>query len=152
MAGLDTNLGSNANVPSPYGSPRTSNEERGRSPHRFPLKVPTPSSPRRTMAKSSPLAKVAEETRPPIAVHTGDSTSTESNATETPASETDKKLVEVATPRASDDDSHKREKPSGETLESVGLIDDREQDDKKEPEVSGLGVQGIHEEMKTVEV
>lgn len=147
--GLDTNMNSNVNGPSPYGSPNTGNEERGRSPQRFPLKVPKPSSPRGTMGKSSPLARVSEETRAPIAVHSGGDASKDVTATETAASEVDGELVEVATPRASDED--KRQKGSGDALEAVGLIRDHDKDDRKEPTVTGLGVEGL-DNMKGVEI
>ena len=138
MNGSEGNGASSPNGPSPYGSPRNSNEERGRSPQRFALKVPTPSSPRGTVAKSSPLARVSEESRAPIAVHTSDRASTDSTATETPASETDKELVEVATPRVSDEEKGRKE--SGDALEAVGLIDDNEKTNRKEPAVTDLGV------------
>ena len=147
MNGSDAN--SNFNGPSPYGSPRTSNEERGRSPQRFPLKVPTPSSPRGTVGKSSPLARVSEENRAPVPVHTSEDASTDSPATETPLSEADKELVEVATPRVSDEE--KRQKESGKASEAAGLINDDENKDTKEPMVTGLGVDGF-DKMKSVEV
>jgi len=141
MTGPDGNGSLSPKGPSPYGSPRNSNEERGRSPQRFAPKVPTPSSPRGTVGKSSPLARVSEETRSPVTVHTSEDASTDSAATETPASETDKELVEVATPRVSDED--KRLKESGDALEAVGLIDDDEKADRREPTVTSLGVNGL---------
>jgi len=58
-------------------------------------------------------------------------------------------LVEVATPRASDED--KRQKGSGDALEAVGLIRDHDKDDRKEPTVTGLGVEGL-DNMKGVEI
>lgn len=148
MNGSDGKGASSPTGPSPYGSPRTSDEERGRSPQRFALKVPAPSSPRGTVGKSSPLARVSEETRAPITVHTSEDTSTDSTATETPASETDKELVEVATPRVSDEE--KGQKESDDALEAIGLIDDDEKADRNEPVVTGLGVDGLNN-MKGVE-
>lgn len=143
MHGLDTSASSQANGPSPYGSPI---EERGRSPQRFPLKVPTPSSPRGTMGKSSPLARVSEEPRAPIAVHTGADASKDVTASGTASSEKDAQLVEMATPRASDED--KRNKGRGNTLEAVGLVDSDEKEGRGEPGVTGLGL----DDMKGVEI
>ncbi len=87
------------------------------------------------------MARVSEVTRSPVTVHTSEDASTDSAATETPASETDKELVEVATPRVSDED--KRLKESGDALEAVGLIDDDEKADRREPTVTSLGVDGL---------
>lgn len=152
MQGSDNgqNAGSNVNGPSPYGSPRTSNEERGRSPHRFPLKVPTPSSPRGIISKSSPLARVSEDNRAPVPVHTNsEDSSKDSIATGSSPSEVSGELLEVATPRASDDEQ--RQKGPGDALEAVGLIGDRETEDRKEPIVTGLGVDGL-DSAKVVEI
>ncbi|KAJ5584067.1 uncharacterized protein N7459_003867 [Penicillium hispanicum] len=49
---------------SPYSSP-TRAEERGRSPHRFPNRGPA-QSPKTPFGISSPLARVTEETSPPV--------------------------------------------------------------------------------------
>lgn len=54
---------------SPYSSPTSANEDRGRSPHRFTNgKAPATSSPRAHM--SSPLARVTEESAQPLRLDT----------------------------------------------------------------------------------
>ncbi|KAI9813757.1 MAG: Cell wall assembly regulator [Pycnora praestabilis] len=94
------NMHMNGNGGSPYGSPT---DERGRSPHRFPA-GPTSSSPRRNYGKSSPLARVAEEGPARRTIHPGGNANEDMTSTETEASEGNGKLVEVATPRASDEE------------------------------------------------
>lgn len=86
---------------SPYDSPAAEmGEPRGRSMQRFAGASPVSSPARQNYPKSSPLSKVAEET-PSKPTLTTDVAST--NGT----------LVEVATPRVSDEDKR------GETLESL---------------------------------
>lgn len=71
----------NGNGNSPYGSPSSTGEDRGRSPHRLSRNGTSPRVP-----ISSPLARVAEETPQPIKVHTDE-----------------EKLIEMNTPRPSSD-------------------------------------------------
>lgn len=85
------NGGSSSRDSSPYGSP----VERTGSPHRFSGKAAA--SPR--MPVSSPLARVAEEDRQPIRIHT-DAETLRKNSAATKANE---KLVSVDTPRPSGD-------------------------------------------------
>ena len=59
--GLNTNQNNKATRESPYGSPTTSFEERGRSPQRFSTRGPN-ASPKTQFGVSSPLARVTEET------------------------------------------------------------------------------------------
>lgn len=56
---INSNVASQMNGFSPYASPATGNDERGRSPQRMNGKQPATSSPRAHV--SSPLARVAEE-------------------------------------------------------------------------------------------
>ncbi|KAL1617577.1 Cell wall assembly regulator [Neofusicoccum ribis] len=70
-----------ANGTSPYGSPSSAGEDRGRSPHRLSKNGASPRVP-----ISSPLARVAEEAPAPIKVHTDE-----------------EKLIEMNTPRPSSD-------------------------------------------------
>jgi cell wall assembly regulator SMI1 len=97
---------------SPYASPtaETSGEPRGRSMQRFSGASPVPSPNRPNYGKSSPLARVKEETSAPIKVHT--------NGIK-PA-----KLVDVETPRPSED--QKSNKTLESLLEPVSLDDDKE--------------------------
>lgn len=83
--------GSAHSTSSPYASPTSAAEERGRSPNRFSQKSKT-ASPRAHI--SSPLARVAEENPQPIRVHTD-----LDPKTSTPI----EKLVPIDTPRPSDD-------------------------------------------------
>lgn len=131
---------------SPYGSP---NEERGRSPNRFPSRAQDSLSPRGPMGKSSPLAKVSEEIPAPIAIHTGGDANLDPFATETAASERNERLVEITTPVERDDIS--RQKSLGAVMDAVIIQDDDDKENKKEPLVTGLGVEGL-EDMKSVEI
>lgn len=131
---------------SPYGSP---NEERGRSPNRFPSRAQDSLSPRGPMGKSSPLAKVSEEIPAPIAIHTGGDANLDPFATETAASERNGRLVEITTPIEGDDIS--RQKSLGAVMDAVIIQDDDDKENKKEPLVTGLGVEGL-EDMKSVEI
>jgi cell wall assembly regulator SMI1 len=79
---------------SPYDSPTAEiGEPRGRSMQRFRGASPV-TSPKPHLGKSSPLARVAEETPSPIAVYTA-------SAEEATANRHVEKLVEVNTPRPS---------------------------------------------------
>ena len=78
--------GQQQNGLSPYASPTSANEERGRSPHRFPNgKAPATGSPRAHL--SSPLARVQEETPQPLKLDTKIPTKPE-------------KLISVDTPKS----------------------------------------------------
>ena len=134
-------------VGSPYGSP--TNEERGRSPNRFPGRGPNSSSPRRTMGKSSPLAKVSEETPAPIAIHTGGDANSDPFATETAVSERNGRLLGAMTPTEGDDES--RQKILGPVMDAVILDNVHDKENKKEPMITGLGVEGL-DEMKSVDI
>lgn len=101
---------------SPYASPtaETNGEPRGRSMQRFSGASPVASPNRPNYGKSSPLARVTEERAAPIRVHT--------NGIKP------EKLVEVETPRPSDDvrSSPEQKKTLESLLEPVSLEDDKE--------------------------
>ena len=83
---------------SPYGSPVATEFERGRSMHRFGG-APAASSPKARHAKSSPLAKVSEETAGPVAVHSGGTVKREQVTVKTDGvTKSSNKLVEAPTP------------------------------------------------------
>ncbi|KAK2765919.1 Cell wall assembly regulator [Arachnomyces sp. PD_36] len=88
--GLNTNNGGKTTRESPYGSPTTSFEERGRSPQRFSTRGPN-ASPKTPFGVSSPLARVTEET-----ANTAPSTSSDDKARNLPT-------IDVPTPSKSDD-------------------------------------------------
>ncbi|KAE8450092.1 hypothetical protein EG329_006873 [Mollisiaceae sp. DMI_Dod_QoI] len=132
---------------SPYASPtaETGGEPRGRSMQRFSGASPVASPNRPNYGKSSPLARVAEEGSAPIKVHT--------NGIKP------EKLVEVETPRPSED---RRESKGKKTLESllerVSLDGDKENSKNGEanvPLVNGNGKKATVEDdnaMKTIEI
>lgn len=139
--GLNTNISNKSGRDSPYTSPTISNDERGRSPQRFPARGPN-ASPKSQFGVSSPLARVAEELPPPIPIRAGRDTVKDFAATDTPKAIRPETLVDVATPTASNDDRL--------MLKSKldGVID---KENKKEPAVAGLGVDGL-DGMKSVEI
>lgn len=92
---------SQQNGMSPYGSPTSANEDRGRSPHRFSNgKAPATSSPRAHM--SSPLARVTEESSQPLRLDT-----------HVDPSQKPEKLVSADTPRI----------PTGQKFDKLVPID-----------------------------
>ncbi|KAL8951734.1 MAG: hypothetical protein Q9222_002313 [Ikaeria aurantiellina] len=146
--GVNTHLSNGTDKGSPYGSPT---EDRGRSPQRFP-RTGTTSSPRpQHVPKPSPLAKVSEDDSASQGIHTGGDASRDPLATETAASERNGKLVEVATPIATDPE-HGLKRPEGiaPLMDTLKLNHD---DDKENPSkmAKGLGVEGV-DEMKSVEI
>ncbi|OQV05842.1 hypothetical protein CLAIMM_10507 isoform 1 [Cladophialophora immunda] len=155
---------------SPYNSPVVG-EDRGRSPHRF-SRGPT-GSPRHTV--SSPLARVQEEIAQPQAIRPGgDVVRDFAEAAEDSVSEGKKraaptpidsqvatatkqagdKLVDVSTP-ASLKSADSKDFPATRLTRVLTAGNNETQDDKPkepEPEVKGLGVNGIEGEMKTVAI
>ena len=126
-------VGPSSTSSSPYVSPITGPEERGRSPHRLSQKLPKKPkgvSPRGNI--SSPLARVAEETSQPkpIKVHT--------DSDSKPV--TPEKLISVDTPRPSDDIPVRT---------SIGS--DKENKEKANPEPLKASVADA-QELKTVEI
>ncbi|KAI9697988.1 MAG: Cell wall assembly regulator [Candelina mexicana] len=119
---------------SPYSSPTS---ERGRSPQRFPSPGPGSSTPRGNYGKS-PLARVNEEGLPmmpkPIRTNTGILANKDPAAPLSATSERGKKLVEVETPKASDEKRFFK----GPEPETTQLNDSK----RKDP-LQGLGVKGI---------
>lgn len=98
-------------IGSPYASPTPeTGEPRGRSMQRFSGASPVASPNRPNYGKSSPLARVTEETSAPIKIHTNG----------IPA----EKLVEVETPRPSEDET--KNKTLESLLEPVTLDDNKE--------------------------
>ncbi|KAI9832496.1 MAG: hypothetical protein M1819_004285 [Sarea resinae] len=148
---------------SPYGSPTAGDEERGRSPQRFPSGNAS-NSPRGPFGKSSPLARVAEEMPAPLTVHTGGDAFKNGSISGTTAvgsavgSEKSGKLVEVGTPRVSDEE---KRLGASDRAGSDGAPDQKQNGDAKG--VTGLGVEGVSgisgakgvdgtDEMKEVEI
>ncbi|KAK2628669.1 hypothetical protein QTJ16_001772 [Diplocarpon rosae] len=111
---------------SPYASPtgEISSESRGRSMQRFSGASPVSSPNRPNYGKSSPLARVQEERTAPIRVHT-----TGIKA---------EKLVEVETPRPSEDtsESPKQAKNLEAMMEPVPLEDDNDNKENKKSELT----------------
>lgn len=133
---------------SPYASPtaEVGGEPRGRSMQRFSGASPVASPNRPNYGKSSPLARVAEEAgSSPIKVHT--------NGIKP------EKLVEVDTPRPSEDQRDSKGKKALESLlERVSLDGDKENSKNGEanvPLVNGNGKKATVEDdttMKTIEI
>ncbi|KAL8995701.1 MAG: hypothetical protein Q9188_006746 [Gyalolechia gomerana] len=144
--GLNTHVQTGSDKGSPYGSPT---EDRGRSPHRFPPpRNPSTASPRGRLPKPSPLAQVSEDDAGTQTIHTGADANKDPLATETAASERDGKLVEVATPLATDPDKGLK-RPEGVTPIITSNVDDNKENAGKD--AKGLGVEGV-DEMKSVEI
>ncbi|KZF21349.1 cell wall assembly and cell proliferation coordinating protein [Xylona heveae TC161] len=152
------------NGPSPYGSPTMS--ARSDSPQRFPSTSLSAMSPKTQGARTSPLARVAEELPAPVTVHTGGNANDDPTATETAASERAGKLVEIATPQLSGSDAADDEAalkgPKGMTEPSANSLANTDDETPTVGEVTGLGVQGVTEpanstkaeaeELKNVEI
>ncbi|KAI6715007.1 hypothetical protein PZA11_002824 [Diplocarpon coronariae] len=128
-------------VNSPYASPtgETSSESRGRSMQRFSGASPVSSPIRPSYGKSSPLARVQEERAAPIQIHT--------NGVK------DEKLVEVETPRPSEDtrDLQKQTKMKQALLEPVSSEDDNKENKKSELTVNTTGLANGTTKKATVE-
>ncbi|KAF2086974.1 putative 1,3-beta-glucan biosynthesis protein [Saccharata proteae CBS 121410] len=121
-SGLHINSNVATNGTSPYGSPGSNGEERGRSPHRFSGSGKSAAAPSPRAAISSPLARVTEEPPQPAKAPTEE-----------------EKLLELNTPRASQDLNSAAGNGSG----------------KNSPEGSDKGkgkTTVIAEEMKEVEI
>ena len=142
--GLGVNANSQMNMNgSPYGSPT---EDRGRSPHRLVNDRSNTFSPRGAMGKPSPLAKVSEETRPPLSVFTGDVKKDPSSASPVKAAiERFSKLVDAPTPTISKEELQLPNQRDGAD------VTDTDKENQKQPLVKGLGVQGL-DEMKSVDI
>ncbi|KIX96912.1 uncharacterized protein Z520_07632 [Fonsecaea multimorphosa CBS 102226] len=167
--GLNNNSVAQNGRHSPYNSPVVG-EDRGRSPHRFSRGAT--GSPRHTV--SSPLARVQEEIAQPQAIRPGgDVVRDFAEAAEDSVSEGKKraapapidsqvattkqagdKLVDVSTP-ASLKSADSKDFPATRLARVLTAGNNEPQDDKPkdpEPEVKGLGVNGIEGEMKTVAI
>ncbi|MCJ1375493.1 Cell wall assembly regulator [Loxospora ochrophaea] len=132
---------------SPYGSPP---EDRGRSPHRYPSRGAPNPSPRGAMGKSSPLAKVSEEAQSSVSVGIGAQPNKEMLRLETAVNnESTGALLDAATPAA--DGQSRTRKDLGAVMEPVVLNDDHDKENRKDPMVKGLGVEGL-DEMKSVDI
>lgn len=126
--GLSTGV-SKSGKESPYGSP-TPNEERGRSPHRFPSRGST-QSPKTQFGISSPLARVTEEAPSPV------NPTAENGISEAPVKEGEEEsqnedLLDVATPQIAGrenqfppkEDESKSKEPENESKSSTsGAMD-----------------------------
>lgn len=142
--------GSGSPAGSPYASPTAeTGEPRGRSMQRFSGASPVASPARPNYGKSSPLARVTEESAAPIKVHT--------NGIKP------EKLVEVETPRPSEDQKDQKQNKTLESLlEPVSLDDNKENENKgdsnvKEPEKADDSAKKATVEeddttMKTIEI
>jgi hypothetical protein len=152
--------GSQANGYSPYGSPTSASEDRGRSPQRFTSngKAPATSSPRAHV--SSPLARVTEESGASPQSQKGP-TSIDTAMASPPAAHTDK-LIALDSPvvqsTATMETLGKAEdgKPKTSNLQNNTVADDEEEISKKVANASlndstqaGAADDG---EMKTVEI
>jgi hypothetical protein len=130
--------GSGSPSGSPYASPTAeTGEPRGRSMQRFSGASPVASPNRPNYGKSSPLARVTEESSAPIKIHTNG----------IPA----EKLVEVETPRPSED--QKSNKTLETLLEPVTLDDNKENAKvgESESKPQGLGLVNGNGKKATVE-
>jgi len=129
--------GSGSPVGSPYSSPTAEigGEPRGRSMQRFSGASPVASPNRPNYGKSSPLARVTEETSTPIKIHTSS----------LPA----EKLVEVETPRPSED--VQKNKTLEALLEPVSLDADKENTKTEDSETKGQGLTNGNTKKATVE-
>jgi hypothetical protein len=125
---------------SPYASPsaQVSAEPRGRSMQRFSGASPVASPNRPNYGTSSPLARVKEEASVPLKVQTNGNSSM------------DEKLVEIGTPRASDEE--KRQKALETLLEPVTLDDKVETTMTTDTNLNSLGMMnGNAKKQATVE-
>jgi len=122
---------------SPYASPtaEAKGEPRGRSMQRFSGASPVASPNRPNYGKSSPLARVTEENPAPIKVQTN-------------GIHPDK-LVEVETPRPSED--QKQNKALESLLAPVTLDDDKENSKSGPLNATGLGLMSGNAKQATVE-
>lgn len=166
--GLNTNINGKSPRDSPYSSPAVSNEDRGRSPHRF-SRGPN-ASPRNQVG--SPLARVNEELIAPIPVRNGgdivkDFANT-AEATTKPA-KADKlvdaptpveplrkkeKLVDVPTPITSTDEK-KFEYSNLSRVDTLPSVGEDKENQAETPAVIkglGLGVDGLDDDMKNVQI
>ncbi|PQE13845.1 glucan synthesis regulatory protein [Rutstroemia sp. NJR-2017a BBW] len=110
---------------SPYASPSAEiGEPRGRSMQRFSGASPLPSPNRPNYGKSSPLAKVAEE---------GSASGARVSTMDIPPT----KLVEVETPRPSEDNKGAAERP---LLQTQSSSENKENEKAAETKPTGLGL------------
>jgi cell wall assembly regulator SMI1 len=121
---------------SPYSSPtaEVGGEPRGRSMQRFSGASPVASPNRPNYGKSSPLARVTEEGSTPVKIHT--------------ANMPVEKLVEVETPRPSEDTKAKSMEAA---LESVSLEDNKENSKTGVGNAASLGLTNGTPKKATVE-
>ena len=159
--GLNTNVPGANGRSSPYGSPTM--EERGRSPHRFSRR--TSGSPRHGVG--SPLARVQEEIASPQPIRPGgdivkdfasvaDGKRPEKLVDAPTPIDTQppkNKLIDVPTPVSAA--SERREFPKS-GLSRVSTADEMNRKPtspiKEDGEITGLGVNGIEDDMKTVAI
>ena len=161
--GLNTSVNGKSSRDSPYNSPTVSNDERGRSPHRF-SRGPN-SSPRHQVG--SPLARVNEEIVAPIPIRAGGdivkdfATAANTRDTTKPdklvdaptpveAPKRKDKLIDAPTPVTAPDD--KKSEFSG--LSRVDTMPTLDEDKENQPAtpVKGLGVNGLDDDMKNVQI
>ncbi|EPE29902.1 hypothetical protein GLAREA_01062 [Glarea lozoyensis ATCC 20868] len=121
---------------SPYASPtaEVGGEPRGRSMQRFSGASPVPSPNRPNYGKSSPLARVTEEGSTPSKIQT--------------VNMPIEKLVEVETPRPSEDT---KAKTLDTALESVSLEDNKENSNAGDANTTSLGLANGTAKKATVE-
>lgn len=158
-SGLNTNASSKVNgrrSESPYSSPVAGGDDRGRSPNRF--SAGGTSSPKHTSILKSPLSQVNEDLPAPIPVRVGGDKIKDFASMDGPAltnletEEKPAKLVDVNTPVVAPNDAETKkdsvELPSNKTFSE----DDKENQEKPNGSVAGLGVEGLESEMKTVQI
>jgi cell wall assembly regulator SMI1 len=163
-SGLNTHINGKSSRDSPYTSPTVSNDERGRSPHRF-SRGPN-SSPRHQVG--SPLARVNEEIVAPVPVRAGgDVVKDFATGAEVRTSTKPEKLVDAPTPvevskkdklidaptPVSSTDERGYEISSLSRAGTMPTLDEDKENQAETPlTVKGLGVNGLDDDMKNVQI
>ena len=151
--------GGSPNGLSPYSSPTSGPEDRGRSPHRLQNgKAPATNSPRGHM--SSPLARVAEETPQPLKVNTQVDTAISKSeklvSVDTPQSRNAAKLdklVPIDTPINAYPDERRASLPKSKLNNSMlSSTEDSIANDTATAKAEEAATKGGAEEMKDVQI
>lgn len=143
-SGLGLSTGVKSGRESPYGG-STPNEERGRSPHRFPSRGST-QSPKTNFGISSPLARVTEEAPSPVNPTASDGIPEAPIKADEKESK-DEDLMEVATPQVSGKENDFP--PSKKNDESKP---NKESENETKPSASGAMDSEVLGEMKNVAI
>ena len=161
--GLNTSINGKSRDTSPYNSPTVSNEDRGRSPNRF-SRGPN-QSPRQNVG--SPLARVNEELAAPVPVRAGGDVVKDFAAqveskkpaklvdlpTPIESSRKKDKLVDAPTPITATEDKPYQFSSLSRVATMNKVDEDKEnQDSDNTVAVKGLGVDGLDDDMKNVQI